>query len=99
MKKLEVSVYLHVENFKVSMLLIVSDISLHKGICRPYFKKNVLIPINVSRSFSSFRRSGYGLEITIRYHFVGPAKAIDWLNKESRNVKKELECHVCKCLK
>lgn len=59
----------------------------------------MLIPINVTRSFSFFRRGGYGLEITTQYHFVGPAKAIDWLKKESRNVKKELECNVCKCLK
>ena len=41
---------------------------------------------------------GYGLEIPSRYHFFGPAKAIDWLQRKLKAVEKELECNVKKCL-
>ena len=45
------------------------------------------------------RGSGYGLKIPVRYHFLGPAKAIDWSKNKLETVKKELECNVSKCLK
>ena len=76
-----------------------------------YFKKHTYKRISfshssqllhVSRSHCEKGKScggGYGLEIPVRYHFLGPAKAIDWLKKNLESVEKELKCNVSKCLK
>ena len=45
------------------------------------------------------RGGGYGLEIPVLYHFLGPAKATDWLKRKLETVEKEIECNVSKCLK
>ena len=45
------------------------------------------------------RRSGYGLEIPVKYRYYGQEKLIQWLAKKLEAVKKELECKISKCLK
>ena len=45
------------------------------------------------------RGNGYGLEIPFRYHFLGSAKAINWLKKKLETVEKKLGCNVSECLK
>ena len=37
-------------------------------------------------------RGGYGLEIPVRYYFLCPVKAIDWLKTKLETAEKELEC-------
>ena len=45
------------------------------------------------------RKSGYGLEIPVKYRYYGQEKLIQWLAKKLEAVKKELECKISKCLK
>lgn len=97
---------LHVANFKVPTLQIVSDNSFYKdpwGIFQKHVKK--------CQCFSLFPHyfvqaevleincgSDYGLEIPIGNPFLGPAKAIDWLKRKSETVEKNLECNDSKYL-
>ena len=105
---------LHVTNFKVSTSLIASENSWHKGSLKIYCEapskkhcKDASMCLTLNHCSIETKTlvkrinygGGYGLEIPVQYHFLGPSKTIDWLKKKSETFGKELEYNVSKCMK